>query len=530
MEFIKLKQIFTAVCAVGIFGLCTNVSAEPVSGGALNLMVQPEPPTLNLGVNKLGPTSFVGSKIYESLVTLSHELKPIPRLAESWEVSDDGLNYKFNLRKNVKWHDGQPFTSDDVVFSFTKFLPTTTPRTKNIMLDVESINAIDDYTVEFKLKRPFPALFMILESTGGTIMPKHLYEGVDEYLTTPVNNTIVGTGPFKLKEWQKGSHIHLVKNDDYWDEGKPYLDELFFHIVPDANSRSIAFESGKVDVIRAGDVENFEINQLAELPNVEITNKGWEYFDPIAELHINLRNKPMDDLRFRQALSHAIDRNFIINNIFFGFGRELNSPFSDGYKYKNTDFDTKYEYSPEKAKALLDEMGLKPDSNGVRVELRLLPLPYGETWQRLGEFVREQLNKVGIKANIVATDVPGWYQRLVGGDFDLGFNYVYQLGDPAIVMSETFVTADGPAVSTLGNLGGYSNKSIDQVMLDARHMQSDSDRQSAYNEIQKVLSKELPILWLHQMDMPTLYQKKIQNLITTGLGMNENFADVWIKK
>ena len=206
-------------CVVGLAQLGVAAANEPVKGGRLNLVVQPEPPLLNLGVNKLGPTSFVGGKIYEGLITLSPDLKPLPRLAESWTVSPDSTTYVFKLRKDVTWHDGKPFPADDVIFSFTKFLPATTPRTGMVLGLTESITALDSPTVEFKFKKPFPALMMVLEATGGTIMPAHLYEGVEDFRTAPANNTIVGTGPFKVKEWRKGSYIHLVRNDNYWEAG-----------------------------------------------------------------------------------------------------------------------------------------------------------------------------------------------------------------------------------------------------------------------------------------------------------------------
>ncbi len=518
------------VCMAGLAQGSFASQTEPVSGGRLNLVVQPEPPVLNLGVNKLGPTSFVGGKIYEGLITLSPELKPVPRLAESWTVSEDATSYVFKLRKNATWHDGEPFTAKDVLFSFQKFLPATTPRTAMIMDLTESITAPDPHTVEFKFKEPFPALMMVLEATGGTIMPSHLYEGVEDFRTAEANNKIVGTGPFKLKEWRKGSYIHLVKNDAYWDGGKPYLDELYFHVIPDANSRSMAFESGRIDAIRTGDVENFEILRLDELPGVEQSLAGWEYYDPIAYLHINMRKEPMNDVRFRQALAHAIDRSFIIDTIFNGFGKKVNGPFSNDSVFKDASVETEYAYDPAKAKALLDEMGLKPNSDGVRAELRLLPLPYGETWQRLAEFVREQLQEVGIRAQLVATDVPGWFQRVTTGDFDLAFNYVYQMGDPAILMSQTYMSEYQFNGSTGSNLGGYESPEIDKQFRLAQSQPDATKRRATYSAIQKTLSHDVAILWLHQMLMPTLYHDRIQNMITTGLGMNENFADVWLKR
>lgn len=502
----------------------------PKAGGTLNLIVQPEPPGINLGNAKLGPSSFVGSKIYEGLVSLSPKLEPIARLAESWSISPDGKTYTFKLRPHVKWHDGKPFTSADVVFSFTQYLPATFARTKLIMEQVEAVSAPDAGTVVFKLKQPYPAFMLIFEATGGTIMPKHLYEGVSDYRTTTVNNTIVGTGPFKLGEWRRGAFIRLVKNPDYWDKGKPYIDNLYFHIVPDAVGRSIAFESGKVDAIRAGDVENFEIARLAAAPGALLSKAGWEFLQPMAFLNMNLRKKPLDDKRFRQAIAHALDRQFIIKNIFSTFGEPVNGPFTNGYAFKDASVETRYAYDVAKAKALLDEIGLKPGPDGTRAELRLLPLPYGETWQRLAEYTRERLGAVGIKTTIVATDVPGWFSRLSAGDFDLAYNFVYLLGDPSIGINQTYLSTNQLNRGTAANVDGYVNPEIDALLVKADRELQRGERARLYAQVQRTLSADLPILWTHQMVMPTVYRSKVKNLITTGMGMNENFADVWVDK
>ncbi|MGO4391981.1 ABC transporter substrate-binding protein [Variovorax sp. M-6] len=524
----RIRQIALVFgCALAMAGVQAQT---PKPGGTLNLIVQPEPPGINLGNAKLGPSSFVGSKIYEGLISLSPKLEPIPRLAESWTISPDGKTYTFKLRPNVKWHDGKPFTSDDVVFSFTKYLPATFARTKLIMEQVEAITAPDPGTVVFRLKQPYPAFMYIFEATGGTIMPRHLYEGVTDYRTTPVNNTIVGTGPFKLGEWRRGAYIRLVKNPDYWDKGKPHLDNLYFHVVPDAVGRSIAFESGKVDAIRAGDVENFEIARLAAAPGVALSKAGWEFLEPMAFLNMNLRNKPIDDKRFRQAIAHALDRQFIVKNIFSTFGEPMNGPFTSSYGFKDASVETRHAYDPAKAKALLDEMGLKPGADGTRVALRLLPLPYGETWQRLAEYTRERLGAVGIKVSIVATDVPGWFSRLSSGDFDLAYNFVYLLGDPAIGVNQTYLSTNQLNRGTAANVDGYVNPQVDALLVKAENEQRRGERAKLYSQVQKTLSEDLPILWTHQMVMPTVYRAKVKNLISTGLGMNEGFADVWIDK
>ena len=229
--------------------------AEPKSGGTVNVVIQPEPPGLMLGLVQNGPTQMVAGNIYESLLRYDTDLNAEPGLAKSWEVSDDGLTYTFHLHDNVKWHDGEPFSAEDVVFSADDFLRETHPRFRVSLNYVESIEAPDANTVVFTLKEPFGPFLGIFEVGTMPIVPKHIYEGTD-YKTNPMNNTPIGTGPFKFDEWQKGSYIHLVKNEDY------YIDEIYWQVIPDAASRAVAFETGKVDVLPGGSIENFDIPRI----------------------------------------------------------------------------------------------------------------------------------------------------------------------------------------------------------------------------------------------------------------------------
>lgn len=502
---------------------------EPQKGGTLNMVVQPEPPTVMLGINKLGPVSFVGSKIYEGLITLAPDMTPQPSLAKSWEISKDGLTYTFHLQEGVKWHDGKPLTSADVVYSFSEFLPKAFARTRSVMARTESITAPDDKTVVFKLKEPYAAFMLIFEVSGGTIVPKHLYEGTDIF-KNPANETPVGTGPFKFDKWEKGSYIHLVRNDDYWRDDRPYLDDIYFHIIPDANSRAIAFEQGQVDVLRGGDVENFEVRRLADLPEVEVSEDGWEFYDPLAIININLRHKPLDNVKVRQAISYALDRKFIIDAIFGGFGKPAYGPMTERTPFYDQSALTDYSYDLEKAKALMAESGIEPDANGVYAKLDLVPLPYGETWQRQAEYIRQQLTQIGIETNVVSVDVPGWVERATTGKFDITTNFIYLLGDPAMGVCQTYRSDNQLNRGTAANIDGYENPAVDELCAKGARSTDPAERRKIYSELQKIISNDVPVVWSHQMSYPTVYRTKVKNLITSGLGLNESFADVWIAK
>ena len=173
-------------------------------GGTLNMIVQPEPPVIVTAINQQGPTQFVAGKI-ESLLTYTTDLKPQPGLAKSWEAAPDGLSYTFHLQDNVKWHDGKPFSADDVVFSLSDMLPKTHARARVILNKfVESVQAPAPKTVVVKLKSPFPAFMLMFEPGFAPIMPKHIYAGTD-YMTNPANQKPVGTGPFMFRNGSAAS-------------------------------------------------------------------------------------------------------------------------------------------------------------------------------------------------------------------------------------------------------------------------------------------------------------------------------------
>lgn len=505
-----------------------TLAMAQTKGGTLNAIVNPEPPILMLGLNQQGPTQYVAGKIYESLLTYDTKLAPKPGLAESWTISDDGLVYSFKLRSGVTWHDGKPFTSADVAFSADKFLRETHPRFRGLIQRVTKIDTPDDLSISFTLKEPFAPFIMAFEVSTMPIVPKHLYDGTD-FKTNPANQTPIGTGPFKFKEWKKGNYIHLVRNDAYWATGKPYLDEIYFRVIPDAASRALAYETGAVDVLRGGDVENFDVERLRALPQTEFTTAGWEMFAPVNWLAVNTTKAPMDDKRFRQALMYAIDRKFIVDNIWFGLGKPATSPVNSKTLFHSTDV-PKYGYDPKKAIALLDEMGLKPDGSKIRATLRMMPIPYGEVWQRQAEYVRQQLLQVGIKVNMENVDAGAWAQKVGEFDFDLTFNFLYQYGDPALGVARNYISTNIVKGTPFGNNGGYKNPKVDELFAQAANAVSAEERRKLYAEVQNILVDELPIVWLTEMEFPTLYRAKWKNLVTTAIGLNETFSDVYQTK
>ena len=513
----------TAICALGLAALGLAplpASAQaPKTGGTVHVVVQPEPPMLMQGLNQNGPTNMVAGNIYESLLRYDEKLNPQPSLAKSWEISPDAKVYTFKLQEGVKWHDGKPFTADDVVFSLDKFHREVHPRWRPVVsAQVEKIEKVDDLTIRITLKQPFGPMIMTQEVASAPMIPKHIYDGTD-YRANPANNTPMGTGPYKFKEWKKGSYIHLVKNPDYWAKGKPALDEIYWQIIPDAAARAVAYETGKVDVLTGGSVDVYDVQRLAKLPNSCMTTKGWEMFAPHAWLTVNIaKGGPLANKQFRQGMMYAIDRDFGKDVVWDGLGKLPTGPISSKTKFYSADV-PKYTYDVAKAKELIKASGYKGEP------LKILALPYGEVWSRWAEAIKQNFADAGINVSIETTDVPGWTQKASNGDFDLTFNFLYQLGDPAIGVARNYISTNIVKGNPFGNQGAYVNPEVDKLFADAAIAPTDAGRQELYNKVQKVLVEDVPVLWLLEMEFPTIHRCNIKNLVTTAIGVNDGFRD-----
>lgn len=515
-----------------LFLRCAFVVAVSLGSGSTALaqvksvsaIVQPEPSTLMLGINQQNSTQRIGGKIYESLLRYDRDLNPLPNLAKSWTVSADGKIYTFTLQDNVKWHDGVAFSAEDVVFSTSKFLMETHPRAKAVFSHAARIYAPDATTVVFELKEPFEPFIMSFETSTAPIVPKHIYEGTD-FKTNPANDKPIGTGPFKLDTWERGSFIKLVRNPDYWAKGKPLIDELIFKVIPDAATRALAVESGDVDIAQSPDLEYFDMARLKDMPNLQLDRSGTEFFGPMNWLEFNLRKEPFSNPKFRQAVMYALDRGFIRDNIWFGFAKVATGPIASSTRFRSDDVTT-YDFDPAKAKALLDEIGLKPDANGVRVSFDLMPLPYGETWTRLAEFVRQSLAEIGIDARIANVDQATWAQRYANWEFDATFTFTFQYGDPSIGVARNYISSNIRKGVLFTNTSGYSNPKVDELFDRAGKAPTAEERAQLFAEVQKIMTEDVPVIWLLEMEFPTVHSKRVKDVIRSATGMNDGFADL----
>ncbi|KGM46844.1 ABC transporter substrate-binding protein [Pseudooceanicola atlanticus] len=513
MKLLKLTTFLVAA------SMATGAVAQQ-DGGRLDLIVQPEPPGLMLGLVQNGPTQMVAGQIYESLLRYNGDLEPQPSLAKEWSISEDGMTYTFKLQEGVTWHDGEPFSAEDVIFT-TKFLQDNHARFRGAFSHVESVEAPDDSTIVITMKEPYGPFINAFEAGSMPIVPKHIYEGTD-YATNEMNATPIGTGPYKFVEWEKGSYIHLTKNEDYYLDGLPHIDDLYYRVVPDAASRAVAFETGEVDVLPGGSVENWDVARLTEMDNVCSTSDGWEFFAPHAWMWLNNREGPTSNKLFRQAVMYAMDREFVKDVVWNGYGTVPTGPVSSKTNFYTDDV-PQYPHDPEKAKELLDEMGYDGEA------VRLLPLPYGETWQRWAEAIKQNLEEVGITVDIDSADVAGWNEKTANWDYDMAFTYLYQYGDPALGVARNYVESQIKKGSPWNNVEGYVNPELDELWEAAAIEPDNEKRQEMYTEIQQQIVEDVPVAWLLEIEFPTIYRCNVKNLITTGIGLNDGLRDAWIE-
>lgn len=527
IPFKKLKAVHATVLSIALSaGLLTAGSVQAQTyGGTLRTLVQPEPPTLMLGLNQQSPTQLVAGKIYESLLTWSPTMEPRPSLAKSWTISKDGKTYTFDLQPNVLWQDGKPFTADDVVFSIDKFLRKVHPRARVVINEfVESVKALSPTKVQIVLKTPFAPFLKSFVSDNMPMVPKHIYDGTD-YMTNPANNHPIGTGPFMLKEWKKGSYIILEKNPHYWQKGKPYLDQIVFNIIPDAASRAVAFERGDVDVVSANDIDGVDIARLRKVPGANYTTKGWEIFSKLAYVQMNYARPPFNNIKVRQAVMTAINRNFIVKNIFFGMGKVATGPISSTTPFYDPNV-PQYNYDIKHARELIKESGVDLSKTPVKI----LSYPYGSSWDRLGEYVRQCLEQIGFKVTIEPADVGTWAKRVSDFDFDMTFSYTSQYGDPALGVSRLYLARNMVKGSAFVNNQGYNNPELDKEWDQAAASTSPEERQKLYSDIQKKIVADVANGFLFEMEIPTIYNNKVHNLIQSAIGLNDTMADVYMDK
>ena len=507
-------------------------SAADIDSGTLKFVLSPEPPFLLTAINTALQMGMVTSKVMEGLLYLDNELKPQPLLAQAWDISPDGLTYTFKLRPNVKWHDGQPFTSADVSYTILEVLKKVHPRGRSAFAKVTAVETPDPLTAVIKLSQPAPPMLTALASSyESPMVPKHLFAGTDPS-ANPYISKPVGTGPFVFKEWKKGDYILLEKNANYWQAGKPSLQRIVFRIISDASARAASFETGEGHIGGLSPVPLTDMPRIAKNPALSIETRGYAYMSPYMLMEVNLRKPPLNDVRVRQAIAHAIDRARMTQVVWLGYGQPAVSPIpSQVTTFHSTDL-PKYEFNIDKAKKLLDDAGLKPGANGMRFKITHDFIPFGSEYQRTGEFIKQQLNRVGSDVELRSQDLPSFLRRAYTEyDFDTTSLYYGAFADPTQGVQRLYWSKAIQKGVVFTNNTGYNSPEMDRLLEGAQGENDPVKRKALYLEMQRIAMTDLPVIPLMETRFLTISSSKLKNHTVSADGIiGGNFADAYFEK
>jgi peptide/nickel transport system substrate-binding protein len=529
----SLKPLVVFAAAASLLLTLEPVSAQK-RGGTFVMIVQPEPPTLASYLSTAGPIGQVTAKVYDGLVEYDFDLRPIPGLAESWTIAPDGRMITFKLQKGVRFHDGKPFTSADVKFTVLEVLKKYHPFGASTFRELEAIDTPDEHTAVFRLKNTAPYLMMALSARESPMLPRHLFEGTD-IQNHPNANSPIGTGPFKFVEWRRGQFVHLDRNPSYWRSGRPYLDRIVARFIPDSATRAAAMERGEAHVAGLAAIYYSDVRRLEKLPHIEVTARGYELLSPIVELYFNTQRPPFDNPKVRQAIAYAIDRKFVIDNIWFGFGKVATGPISSNFTPAGWYTPEVRNYTVpnglELANKLLDEAGYRRGPGGIRFEAVHDLTPYGEEWRRFGEYMQQVMERLGIKVTLRYEDVPTWLRRIFTSyDFQITSNWIFNLADPALgVHREYHSKAIRPGV-VFQNAARWSSPRTDELMDQAAVVMEPKKRAALYKELQQLVVEASAVIWTHEIQFTTVLNRNYKDVIVGPLGVYGSFDRAHLAK
>ncbi len=495
----------------------------PAVGGEMVYGMTAEPVILNTILSTGTPAGFVNGRVYVGLVRADENLEMQPYAARDWEFSDDGLEWTFELRDDVYFHDGVQLTADDVVYTYMAILhPDYTGHRRPTYRSIEDVVAVDDFTVKFILSEPFAPLLSNL--TLG-ILPAHLFEDqpIGEMRELEVNMQPIGAGPYVFEEWRSGEYMVLTRNPDFFLDG-PYIEQVRIRFYGDEQVMLTALEAGDIDYmgsIPPDDIERVVQEHADRFNFIERQQNGYSY------IGLKQTDARLSDLRVRQAMTYGIDRQGIVDAVLGGYGTVMNAnipPFSWAY---NPDLEP-YEYNPDKAVQLLEDAGwtdigddgIRRNAEGERLSV--------ECVTNAGNIIRESslliaqdnLSEIGFELK------PEFYEWSVLLDqyLDVAMFESYLLGWGLGLDPDAYLFFHSEAgVDEQGNLVGfndveYDNSRVDELLELGRTTMDHDARVEIYREIQELLNEELPYVFLYSQDLVTAMAKHVEGVTMSDIG------------
>jgi peptide/nickel transport system substrate-binding protein len=465
----------------------STASSTPKTGGTLNISLSGDTASLDPSSSALGYERQVYQSIYDKLVELDTSGKMVPMLAEKWSISNDKKTYTFNLRQGVKFQDGTDFNAEAVKFNFERNKQDTSPR-KNELKFVDKVTVVDPHTVQIVLTQPFSAFLSILTDRSGMMVSP---DAVKKYCADFKSNP-VGTGPFMLKTYTRGSSIVLDKNPNYWQQGLPKLDQVVFKIFTDPNVAFVNLKSGAVDI-----TDSFPSKEIANMkndPKSLVINEAGQGF---SGLFMNLKKAPFDKVELRQAVDSLIDRDAIVNVALNGAAIPANSPFVPSqFAYGNSDKAAKPDLV--KAKELLKMAGVQ---DGFSFKLIYIQNP---TLQQVVQMIQAMLKQAGINVTLEALDATAHQDQLVKMNFEAALQTWSGRTDPDQNAYDRFITGG------FLNYSKYSNPEADKFLNESRMEDDQAKRKMSYDNLMKTLNTDVPYVFLFHSNYVFGVSKAVQ--------------------
>ncbi len=478
------KNWFSALALAGAMAFANGASAQTIE-----LAVDGSPAGLDPHiVTAFNSVQVVSGTIYESLTTIDKDLRTVPGLAESWQISPDNLTYTFRLRGGVAFHDGKPAEAADVVASLKRVMSSAiaSPLASRLA-SVADATAPDARTVVVTLKEPTAPLLTALASIA--IVPRGFEADKDGLQRAPM-----GTGPFKFKEWQPNGFIALEKNAGYWDKAKPRVDGVKFNIVPESATRQVGLTSGQYQILP--NIDAATALQLRGRPNVRLVDTLELAYTLIG---MNVSKPPFDNPKVREALNYALNRPEIVQAALFGAGVPGGSlsPALKDWAVDVASFPC-FRHDPAKAQALLREAGIT-----APIAITLLVLPRQDI-RDIAQVVQQQLNRAGFRVELRIPEIGQFVQDWRNSNFDAFASTNAGSTDPDDYYYRTFRTGGST------NVFKYSNPELDTLLDTGRRETAMPARKAAYDRAQAILACQGPAATLTYGQLYTATRNNVQ--------------------
>ncbi len=473
------------------------------------------------------PSHTIAGLIYNGLVKYDKNMNIIGDLAESWNISPNGLVITFHLRQGVKWHDGKPFTARDVLYTYKVTVDPKTPTAyAGDFLKVKKAEVLDDYTFRVIYDKPFaPALI----SWSMSVLPRHLLEGKD-ITKSELSRRPVGTGPYIFKEWVAGQKIVLVANPDYF-EGRPYIDGRVTRIIPDTATMFLELRARNIDMMGLTPL------QYTRQTENNLFRQNFDKYRYLAfaytYLGYNLKHPFFADKRVRQAISYAINKEEIISGVLLGLGKPATGPYKPGTWAYNENV-KKYDYNPQKARELLRAAGwTKTNKDGILEKdgrpftFELITNQGNETRQKCAEIIQRQLKEVGIDVKIRILEWAAFINDFINKRrFEaIILGWTIPLDPDAFDVWHSSKTAPQEL-----NFISYKNPEVDALLEKARSTFDQKQRKKYYNRFQEILAEDQPYTFLYVPDELIIISKRIRNIEPAPIGLGHNFIRWFVPK